>query len=99
MWEDPKTEGILLIDANNAFNAMNRKKALKNLDYTCPELATYLRNIYGREAELFVVNSDKTVYSKESTTQSGPLSMDLYAVSTKATLDKTPQVNNNVSTL
>ena len=71
-WEDPGTEAILLIDASNAFNAMNRKAALKNLDYTCPELATYLRNVYSADAELFVANSCETIYSKEGTTQGGP---------------------------
>ena len=66
MWEDPNVEGILLIDASNAFNAMNRKTALKNLDYTCPELATYLRNLYGTEAELFVANSNHTIFQKRA---------------------------------
>ena len=74
IWQDPDTECIILIDATNAFNKMCRKTALKNLDYTCPELANYLRNLYSIEAELFVANSDETILSREGTTQGGGLS-------------------------
>ena len=90
IWDDPETEGILLIDASNAFNAMNRKVALKNLDFTCPELAVYLRNVYNGNAELFFVNSNESIMSKEGATQGGSLSMAFYAVSTMSLLDKTP---------
>ena len=71
IWQDPATECIILIDTTNAFNKMCRETALKNLDYTCPELANYLRNLYSIEAELFVANLDKTILSREDTTQGG----------------------------
>ena len=82
MYEDPKTEAILLVDASNAFNAMNRAAALHNVQYTCPELATFVKNLYSCEAELFVTNSDETILSKEGTTQGGPESMPFYAAGT-----------------
>ena len=94
IWEDPNTEGILIIDMRNAFNVMTRKVALRNLDHICPELAVYLRNIYGGEAELFVNNSDDILYSKEGTTQGGPESMAFYAVSMTSLLDESPSVCN-----
>ena len=56
------------------------------------ELAVYLRNIYGGEAEVFVNNSEDIIYSKEGTTQSGPESMAFYAVSIMSLLDETPSV-------
>ena len=81
MYEDDTTEGILLIDAKNAFNSLNRKAALHNIQQTCPELATFVRNIYSCEAELFLSNSEEVIYSREGTTQGGPESMGLYAAS------------------
>ena len=79
---DPETEGVLLVDASNAFNAMNRAAALHNTQYTCPELSTFVRNIYSCEAELFIANSEETILSREGTTQGGPESMAFYATST-----------------
>ena len=81
MYEDNNTEGILLVDASNAFNALNRKAALHNIQYTCPELSTFVRNLYQCDAELFLSNSEEVIYSREGTTQGGPESMGLYAAS------------------
>ena len=81
IFEDDETEGILLVDASNAFNAMNREAALHNTQYTCPELSTFVHNIYGCQAELFIPNSDETIISEEGTTQGGPESMAFYATS------------------
>ena len=53
IFNDEETEGILLVDAKNAFNAMNREAALHNVQYSYPALATFVKNIYGSEAELF----------------------------------------------
>ena len=81
IFNDPETEGILLVDAKNAFNAMNRQAALHNIYYSCPELATFVRNIYSCEAELFLPKSEEKILSKEGTTQGGPESMAFYAAS------------------
>ena len=81
IFEDEETEGILLVDASNAFNAMNREAALHNAQYTCPELSTFVHNIYGCEAELFIPNTDEVILSEEGTTQGGPESMAFYATS------------------
>ena len=43
-FELPETEGLLLIDAKNAFNSLNRDLALKNIQKTCPSIITALRN-------------------------------------------------------
>ena len=86
MFEDEETEAILLVDASNAFNALNRKAALHNIQYTCPELSTFLHNLYQGEAELFLPNSEEIIYSREGTTQGGPESMAFYAVSTTSLL-------------
>ena len=82
IYEDPATEGVLLIDASNAFNALNREAALHNVQYTCPGLSTFVKNLYSGQAELFVASSGETILSKEGTTQGGPESMGFYAAST-----------------
>ena len=41
-------QGVLLIDAANAFNSLNRTTALLNIRHTCPEFAVYLINTYRR---------------------------------------------------
>ena len=88
MYEDPEVECILLIDASNAFNALNRATALKNIKYTCPEMSTFVENIYNCEAELFVSNSEETILSKEGTTKGGPEAMPFYSCSTMPLLTK-----------
>ena len=40
------TEAVLLVDADNAFNRLNRAAALQNVQHTCPPLATIAINFY-----------------------------------------------------
>ena len=61
---------------------LNRTAALHNVQYTCPELSNFVRNIYSSNAELFLPNSKEIIYSEEGTTQGGPESIGFYAVST-----------------
>ena len=42
MINDEKTEAVLLVDASNAFNALNRKVAMHNLLSVCPPFANQL---------------------------------------------------------
>ena len=35
-FDDPEKEAILLIDAQNAFNVLNRRTALENVKALCP---------------------------------------------------------------
>jgi len=81
-YEDEETEGILLVDASNAFNALNRKAALHNIQHTCPEFAIFTRNLYRCDADLFLPGSEEIISSPEGTTQGGPESMGFYAVAT-----------------
>ena len=45
-YDSPEVEGILLIDAQNAFNSLNTDLALKNVDILCPSLTHAIRNSY-----------------------------------------------------
>ena len=73
-------EAVLLVDASNAFNSLNRKAALHNIQYVCPALAMVLINTYREPTELFV--DGITLFSEEGTTQGDPLAMPFYALAT-----------------
>ncbi len=78
VYEAADTEAILLVDAKNAFNTMNRQTALRNIAILCPSISTILDNTYRTPSELFV--GGQTILSKEGTTQGDPLAMAMYAV-------------------
>ena len=46
IFTDEVTEGILLVDASNAFNSLIRHADLLNMFHLCPPLATILTNTY-----------------------------------------------------
>ena len=70
IYEDPDIDGVLLVDARNAFNCPNKAAALHNIRWICPEIATILTNNYHAPAELFV--GGDVLYSSEGTTQPRP---------------------------
>jgi len=90
IFNDEDSDGILLVDARNAFNNLNRKAALLNVNRLCPALGKVLINTYRSAADLFV--GGETIKSQEGTTQGDPLAMAMYAVSTIPLLQnaKTP---------
>ena len=57
IYDNPDTDGVLLVDARNAFNSVNRDAALHNIRWICPEVSTILTNIYREPAELFAGGS------------------------------------------
>ena len=77
-FEKPETEAILLIDAENAFNLLNRELALKNVQILCPALHHALANSYKHPSNLYVKNTVLT--STEGTTQGEPLAMAMYGI-------------------
>ena len=75
------TDGILLIDASNAFNQMNRSVALHNIQITCKEMSLYIINTYRSSSRLFICGGGE-ILSQEGTTQGDSLAMPLYSVNT-----------------
>ncbi len=69
-----ETETMLLVDATNAFNTLNRKAALHNISIICPAISTVLENTYTKPVRLFVVGSGE-ISSSEGTTQGDPLAI------------------------
>ena len=58
-FEEDSTEAILLVDAENAFNKLNRKAALENIKELCPPFYRYLHNTYQKPAELIIKDQQK----------------------------------------
>ena len=86
IFQQEGTDGVLLIDASNAFNCMNRSVALYNVQITCPIIATYLINTYRQPAVLFI-SGGKRLESTEGTTQGDPLAMAWYSLTTVTLID------------
>ena len=81
LFESENCECVLLVDASNAFNSLNRVSALNNINYTCPEFELYLKNTYGLTADLFLCDgmTHETMKSAEGTTQGDTAAMPMYA--------------------
>ena len=79
--DEDESEGILLMDADNAFNRLNRNVALWNIQYTCPAMKHILINFY-RASTRILMNRDGffELLSQEGTTQGCPLAMAMYAL-------------------
>ncbi len=79
-FEADESQAMLLVDASNAFNSVNRQVALHNIRRICPLISTILTNTYRQSTELFV-NGD-SLLSEEGTTQGDPLAMAMYGLAT-----------------
>ena len=86
MYENNDTDAVLLVDAENAFNSLNRKAFLHNIGITCPVIAIFVRNSYTVPTRLFVIGGTE-IQSEEGTTQGDPLGMAIYAIGTTPLLD------------
>lgn len=80
IFEAEETDAVLLIDATNAFNTLNRATALHNIRVLCPAIALFAINTYRHPARLFIIGG-KEIVSAEGTTQGDPIAMAIYALS------------------
>ena len=80
IFEDDGTEGILLVDASNAFNTLNQQAALRNVQNLCPVLAPILVNTYCNHTKLFI--GGERILSREGTMQGDPLAMAMHGIGT-----------------
>ena len=94
VFEDNEADAVLLIDASNAFNALNRKASIHNIGRLCPIMYTFVCNLYNVHARLFVIGG-KELKSAEGTTQGGPESMAIYALGTIPLLNKIVETQPN----
>ena len=57
VYQQDETDAVLLVDADNAFNSINRKAMLHNISLTCPLITTFIANCYMEPARLFFVGN------------------------------------------
>ena len=98
MWEEPETEGVLLVDADNAFNRVNRELAVHNIRETCPPFHKYLSNTYQKPARL-VVNDGYTtdyLFSMEGCTQGDVAAMAFYTLAVQPLTSELADVASNI---
>ena len=87
MYKNDNTDAVLLVDAENAFNSLNRKALLHNIGIIiCSTISTFVRNCYTVATHLFVLGGTE-IRSEEGTTQGDPLGMAIYAIGTSPLLD------------
>jgi hypothetical protein len=78
-FENEAADGLLLVDADNAFNRLKRMVALLNMRHICPSLSVILINCYRAPASLFVAGGLE-LRSEEGVTQGDPLAMVMYGL-------------------
>ena len=86
VFQSAATDGILLIDASDAFNNLNRQVALRNIQFLCPPISTLLINCYRGNTLLFV--GGEVLLSQEGTTQGDLLAMAMFALASVPLIQK-----------
>ena len=71
---------LLQVDADNAFNSLNRSLALRNIEMICPLLKVLLINFYREQSYLPV--GDELLHSQEGLTQGDNLAMAAFGANT-----------------
>ena len=79
IFENDATDAVILVDASNAFNRLNRQVALHNIQYLCHPFSQVLINTYRTSSRLFIIGGGE-IQSQEGTTQGDPLAMQFYAL-------------------
>ena len=95
IFEAESTEAVILVDAENAFNKLNRQVALHNIQYLCPNFATILINTYRHPSRLFLVGGGE-IQSTEGTTQGDTLAMAFYGISMRPLINVLDHLKTNV---
>ena len=87
VFKQESTDGVILVDSSNAFNSLNRKATLHNIQIICPEFSTVLINTYRLPLHMFIQGGGE-IFSVESTTQGDNLAMLFYALGTSILLHR-----------
>ena len=96
IFELEATDAVILVDAANAFNSLNRAVSLHNMRYLCPPFATVLINTYRIPTRLFITGGGE-IKSSEGTTQGDTLAMPDYGISVTPIIDHLKRIVEKVS--
>ena len=55
VYENQSAEAVLLVDASNAFNSINRNTFLDNVEIIRPSITRYVKNCYSLSIRLFII--------------------------------------------
>ena len=86
VFDSDENDAIILVDAANAFNNLNRKVALFNIQRLCPSIAKVLTNCYRQDSLLFA--GGEVLLSQEGLTQGDPLAMAMFGLATGPLIEK-----------
>ena len=93
IFEAPDCEAVMLVDATNAFNTINREATMHNIKVKCPSFAKYVENTYKEPAQLIISDQNsnrcETIASAEGTTQGDPIACPMYGFGLSMLLTKT----------
>ena len=78
LFENDDCHAALLSDADSAFQLVNRKAGLWNVQYICPAIKYAIINTYREPTSIFFPGHEDT--SKEGTSQGDSLAMAMYAL-------------------
>ena len=79
IFKEESTEAVLLVDAEDAVNSMNRRVFLHNISILCSAISTFVTNCYATPARLLVIGGSE-IKSNEGNTQRDPVPMAIYAL-------------------
>ena len=79
MYNDENNDAVLLVDASNAFNSLNREVFLHSISYISPAISVSVKNCYNFSLRLFIIGG-KELESNKGTTQVDPVSMAIYGI-------------------
>ena len=77
-FSDEDCQAVMLLDASNAFNRLNRALVLQNMEHICPEMEVVFGNLYGNPSPLYV--GSHVLLSDEGSTQGCPSAMAMYSL-------------------
>ena len=86
IFKSNKKEAILIACKENAFNSMNQKALLHNIEYLCPIIATFFYDCYALPARLFII-SGKQLRSSKRILQGDPTAIAAYALASTLLFD------------
>ena len=82
-----------MVDASNAFNAINRETFLHNTKILCPSVSMYINNCYSSPTD-FYIQGCRSVKSEEETTQRDPKGIAISALGITSLLTLLSKISN-----